>query len=216
MNLLVLIIIIIILVILIRYNNTPINKNTINKNTINKNIIENKLIQDDKVKKIYKYLKPDINVNPNEYLYDLKTDVNLYSYADIFEFIINTQSFYLDNEQSYEQFIYELKRFMKIYEIVLIDPSYSNDYLTVMKDKKISILNHFNSIKIKSILNENKINIAMDDLEKIIDKYYNKILIKNKEYINETGYTYKTKIIDNSNIDGYNSYNKYNSTFEIY
>ena len=152
MNVLIVIFIIVFIIILIRYNNKAIDINKSNRDKINENILRDKTILNDKVNKIKPYLKPNILINPNDYSYDLKTDVNLYNYDDIFDFIVNTQSFYLDNEQAYEQFIYELKTFMKIYEILLIDASKSNKYIIIMKDNKRNILNHFNSIKIKSKL----------------------------------------------------------------
>jgi hypothetical protein len=216
MNVLIVIFIIVFIIILIRYNNKAIDINKSNRDKINENILRDKTILNDKVNKIKPYLKPNILINPNDYSYDLKTDVNLYNYDDIFDFIVNTQSFYIDNEQAYEQFIYELKTFMKIYEILLIDASKSNKYIIIMKDNKRNILNHFNSIKIKSKLNEQNINDATDDLSKIINKYYNHIVKQQQKYINETGYTYDTTIIDKINISPYNNYDKYNSTFEIF
>jgi hypothetical protein len=216
MNVLIVIFIIVFIIILIRYNNKAIDINKSNRDKINENILRDRTILNDKVNKIKPYLKPNILINPNDYSYDLKTDVNLYNYDDIFNFIVNTQSFYLDNEQAYEQFIYELKTFMKIYEILLIDASKSNKYIIIMKDNKRNILNHFNSIKIKSTLNEKNINDATNDLSKIINKYYNHIIKQQQKYINETGYTYDTTLIDKTNISPYNNYDKYNSTFEIF
>ena len=216
MNLLLLLIIIIFILILIKYNNTPIDIKQANKKNIEENIINKQNILNDKINKIKPYLKPNIDINPNEYKYDLKTDVNLYNYDDIFEFIVNTQDFYHDNENAYEQFIYELKTFMKVYEILLVDPSYTNLYYPILKDKRQNILNHFNSIKIKCKLDENNINQVVSDLKEIIDRYYNTIIKLHEDNIKMYGYTNKTYVIDKSNINPYNDYNKYTSTFNIY
>jgi hypothetical protein len=216
MNLLVLIIIIIFIIVIFRYNNTPIDVNETKIKNIEKDIIVNKNILNNKVKQIKDYLKPNIDINPNEYKYDLKTDVNLYTYDDIFEFTVNTQDFYTDNESAYESFIYNLKIFMKIYEILLVDPSYSNLYFVILRDRRKIILNHFSSLRIKYKGNEDDINTVIDDLKKILDKYYNHIIKLHNKHINEVGYTHQTYIIDNSNIDPYNEYDKYVSTFNIY
>ena len=129
-----------------------------------------------------------------------------YNNKTLKNFMYLNQEFYYYNKQNWIDMIASIDNMLSIYEDIVIDNSKAGILYNSMKDYKNNALFYLNGIKIsckdkKEVIN--KINLAVNNLEEILNKYLYDIYIKNELYIKQNGYNTETKLIQPMILEGY-------------
>ena len=130
------------------------------------------------------------------------------------KFLLKIQLYYFYNEEAYEEMVTEIENFLVLYRAINIDYSYGGKFYDLMQDKKSLILNNLRSIGIK-LPKEYNINVALNDLENILDEYLNKAYYLYKNYIHKNGYNYTVKTINPKDL-AHNRFSEDISSFSYY
>lgn len=129
-----------------------------------------------------------------------------YNNTTLKNFMFLNQEFYYFNKQNWIDMVENIDNFLSIYEDIVIDNSKAGILYQSMKDYKNNALFYLNGIKIsckdkKEVIN--KINLAVNDLESILNKYLFDVYIKNDLYIKNNGFNNETKLIYPNMLDGF-------------
>jgi len=139
---------------------------------------------------------------------------NLYSkekikdYTDILDFMFSIQDFYKFNAPAYEEMTENIEALIQLYQMVKINSTYCEDVYELMNSKKRNALNNLHSI-IFSLPDDkliiDKLNRSIKILDKILDRYIDKIAILCENVKIKQGYTTNRKNI-NYGPSGYSEY----------
>lgn len=132
--------------------------------------------------------------------------INDYNNKTIKNFIYLNQEFYYYNKQSFIDMVANIDSFLSIYEDIVIDNTQSGKLYNILVSYKKEALLNLRSIKIscpdkKQVIQ--KINNALIDLEKILNRYLYDVYLKNDNYIKTNGYNTDTQIIQPMMLEGY-------------
>ena len=141
----------------------------------------------------------------DEKIHQLKADTiipsskNIGKYTDITDFVFSIQDFYTYNPQSFESIVNQIDTFLDIYAYVMIDNSLAGEHYYQAERCKQLALTHLRSLMImiptdKKIIN--KLDVASDSLEKLLNEYLIKIYERNNKYFETNGYFNNSKVID--------------------
>lgn len=159
------------------------------------------------ISKIDKEKKPKKNLRPNPR--------NINNYEDLEDFVFNIQEFILFNHPAFEEMVDSIDNFLDIYdESIKLNERAKLNYHNLEKEKHNAI-NALHSIIFETPPSPQiveKLNMSIKQLDKILDKYLNKIKdIVNGEILVK-GYTNKSIIINN----GPKEYNFYDNKKFMY
>lgn len=159
------------------------------------------------ISKIDKEQKPKKKLRPSPR--------NINNYGDLEDFVFHIQEFILFNHPAFEEMVDSIDNFLDIYdESIKLNQRAKLNYYNLEKEKH-SAINALHSIIFESPPSPQiveKLNMSIKELDKILDKYLNKIKdIVNGEILVK-GYTNKSIIINN----GPKEYNFYDNKEFIY
>lgn len=141
-------------------------------------------------------------------------------YKELINFIFSIQEFYTYNPQAYETMIESLDTFFKYYEEILNNNNLAGTHYNVMLDKYKLVLNSLQSIIFNIDSNDNnveKLNLSVEILSFILENYLNIVKNTNETNIYNYGHNIHTKLIPDTNIVPYNTYQHDDiGTFDIY
>jgi hypothetical protein len=129
--------------------------------------------KDVSIKNSYKNLiKPKISS-------EFKKDEN----NELTNIIYKIQTYYYYNPQTFEEIIKHLETFIILYKSVKLDNNIAGQYYDLMDDKRELILNNLRSFFINLPVYKDQFNCnqALDDLEKILNKYLDEVNLINKQ-----------------------------------
>lgn len=145
----------------------------------------------------------------NQEILDKKIDVLkpkseiVNKYEDIVDYLFSIQDLYILNPASFQEAIYKLEHFFILYEEMFINNEMTMKHYDTLLILKREILNQIHSI-VFSTENENltnKINLLLEELSDILDKYIDNVKELHSKYLFETGINYQTKFIENNQIE---------------
>jgi hypothetical protein len=125
--------------------------------------------------------------------------------------------FYLESYKQFSIYIYNnivilLKNFIKLYNDCITNKKLINDYYSVLENLKFLILYTLESFNLNGAnlkeLKKNKL-----EIEKILNKYLEQLLLLQKKDLYYNGFNTKTKILTTDNVVEYNKFdyrNEYN------
>lgn len=141
----------------------------------------------------------------------------LNKYDDVIDFLFSIQDFYIYNPQAYEEMHKSITNFFVVYEDILKNNKQTN-YLFSIADKNMSdSINHLQSFIYNTPENDtnviNKLHVAIDVLEKILNKYLNELYDIHMDNLKD-GYDINYKII-NLGPKEYNYYGEEDTNFNF-
>ncbi len=159
----------------------------------------NQLYIDDTNKNIQKF--NNIITNPSEHhKYRL-----IKKYSDINDFVFYLLDIKHYNHIVFDNIIYDLNKFLSLYEECLIDYKLINPNFNKMIDIKNNTSKNLEAIYISnSNSNFIKFNSNSFQIQKILDKYIDNIIDIQNKNIYYNGYNINTKIIDNYPVTEFN------------
>lgn len=120
------------------------------------------------------------------------------NYQDIIKYLFSVQDLYYYNPQAFEELVKNLEYFFRTYEESINNKQKIGYNYTLLTLYKSNSTNALHSI-IHTIPNNQeyteKLNIAIQTLNEILDNYLKKIEKYQEEYLYENGYNSKIKII---------------------
>lgn len=122
---------------------------------------------------------------------------------DIFDILFKIESYYNFNQQSYIDLLKYTELFLEIIDIIKIDPRYSTNLYTNLRDIKMEIINTLISFQI-NLPNEFNINDVINDYCEILDKNLQDVYKIHEDYIQQNGLDYTMKLINLHTPQGYN------------
>jgi len=142
-------------------------------------------------------------------------------YDDITKFLFSIQDFYVHNPQSYIEMVNNINNFFRVYEETIVNKRNSGTNYELMNDYKRASMNSLHSIIYNFPNNReytNKLNNSIQILSTMLDVYLNKVLDYQKEHLHEFGYDVTTKIINDSDVLSYNSFDcdNHNITYQLF
>jgi hypothetical protein len=126
---------------------------------------------------------------------------NINEHSEIIDFLFSIQDFHIYNPQAYEEMIDYIDIFFSIYESIKITPKNNNKFFSIIEQRKHDALNSLHSLifTIPSDKNmTNKLNISINTLEELLNKYLNEIYHIHNEYLYNTGYNIEHKPLENN------------------
>ena len=146
--------------------------------------------QNNKITEEYKIEKKSKNVDVDE------------NNPDIVDFLFYLKSYKQFSTEIYNNIKTLLKNFIKLNNDCLKNKKLINNYFNVLINIKISILKSLESFNLNGALSEELLKNKIE-IEKILNKYLENLLLINKKDIYYNGYNNTTKILSNDNILGY-------------
>jgi len=133
-------------------------------------------------------------------------------YTDINDFLFYLLDIKEYNNIIYENIVYDLNKFLILYEECFIDHKLINSNFNKMIDIRENTKKNIESIFISnSNSNFNKFNSNIIQIESILNKYIDNIVELQNKNIYYNGYNINTKIIDNYNVIEFNrNFNNFN------
>lgn len=125
--------------------------------------------------------------------------INDYNNKSFENFLFLNQEFYYYNPQVWINIVSNIDKFLEIYEDIIIDPSMAGVSYNRMKDLRDSCVNDLVSIKINCPDNKEvlkKINLSINDLEQLMNKYLFDVYNKNLKHIKQNGLNNHSVIIN--------------------
>ena len=122
---------------------------------------------------------------------------------DFFDILFKIEGYYDFNQQAYLDLLKYTELFLEIVDIIRIDPHYSTNLYSNLRDIKLEILNTLISFQIE-LPNEFNINDVINDYCKVLDKYLNEVYEIHEDFIKQNGFDYTMKLIHLNSPQGYN------------
>ena len=125
--------------------------------------------------------------------------INDYNNKSFENFLFLNQEFYYYNPQVWINIISNIDKFLEIYEDIIIDSSRAGISYNQMKDLRDLCVKDLISIKINCPDNKDvlkKINLSINDLEQLMNKYLFDVYVKNVKYIKQNGLNNQSVIIN--------------------
>ena len=125
--------------------------------------------------------------------------INDYNNKSFENFLFLNQEFYYYNPQVWINIISNIDKFLEIYEDVIIDSSRAGISYNQMKDLRDLCVKDLISIKINCPDNKDvlkKINLSINELEQLMNKYLFDVYVKNVKYIKQNGLNNQSVIIN--------------------
>ena len=125
--------------------------------------------------------------------------INDYNNKSFENFLFLNQEFYYYNPQVWINIISNIDKFLEIYEDVIIDSSRAGISYNQMKDLRDLCVKDLISIKINCPDNKDvlkKINLSINDLEQLMNKYLFDVYDKNVKFIKQNGLNNHSVIIN--------------------
>ena len=123
----------------------------------------------------------------------------LKKYNDIIDFLFSIQDLYIYNPQAFEEMHHNITNFFIVYEDILKNKKQTNNLYNIADKNMNDSINNLHSIIYNLPENDinvrNKLHVAMDVLEKILNKYLNEIYEYHIDNLNN-GYNVDYKIIN--------------------
>lgn len=158
-----------------------------------------------------------ININyKNSIKPSLSNEFKKDEYNDLSSFMYKIKTYYYYNPQTYEEIIKHLEIFIMLYKSVMLENEIAGQYYDLMNDRKQLILNNLRSYFVSLPVYKDQFNCnnALDDLEKILNKYLDEVELINKK--NNYKLIHRdSKFIDKKNL-AYNRYDDNLASFNFY
>ena len=125
--------------------------------------------------------------------------INDYNNKSFENFLFLNQEFYYYNPQVWINIVSNIDKFLEIYEDVIIDSSRAGNSYNQMKDLRDLCVKDLISIKINCPDNKDvlkKINLSINDLEQLMNKYLFDVYDKNVKFIKQNGLNNHSVIIN--------------------
>ena len=125
--------------------------------------------------------------------------INDYNNKSFENFLFLNQEFYYYNPQVWINIISNIDKFLEIYEDIIIDSSRAGISYNQMKDLRDLCVKDLISIKINCPDNKDvlkKINLSINELEQLMNKYLFDVYVKNVKYIKQNGLNNQSVIIN--------------------
>jgi len=146
------------------------------------------------------YKENQVDVNYKKLLKPkISNEMSKKEYNDITEILFKIQLFYYHNPETFTEIIKNLDIFVILIKSVRLDNSLAGIYYDLLLDRKSLILNSLRSFII-NIPGQFNYKDAINDLEKVLNKYLDEVYLLNKKNIYEQGIDRDTKIIDRYNL----------------
>ena len=125
--------------------------------------------------------------------------INDYNNKSFENFLFLNQEFYYYNPQVWINIVSNIDKFLEIYEDIIIDSSRAGISYNQMKDLRDLCVKDLISIKINCPDNKDvlkKINLSINELEQLMNKYLFDVYVKNVKYIKQNGLNNQSVIIN--------------------
>lgn len=145
----------------------------------------------------------------------------LNNYTDVVNYLFSIQDFYKHNQQAYEELVDSMDDFFYLYEECHKLPQLSGLNYKLMEKLKYNSLNALQSMVYKLPASKqytDKLNLAVDVLEKMLNGYLNEIYEINNKNILTKGYSTETILIGKNDPKPYSFYdnNGYGKHYEFF
>ena len=150
----------------------------------------------------YKYLEDKRQKLQSEEIinqFEERNNLDDYNNKSFENFLFLNQEFYYYNPQVWINIISNIDKFLEIYEDIIIDSSRAGISYNQMKDLRDLCVKDLISIKINCPDNKDvlkKINLSINELEQLMNKYLFDVYVKNVKYIKQNGLNNQSVIIN--------------------